>query len=136
MAVRAGASSLGGAWDGLYFYQGNGAPISFIAALTDAGASFNGMSQEAAILWTGDRATLYALLEGDRLGSSVSFVKTYDGTAGWRHSVRYRGTLNAAATEIQGRWSLQGRSGTFIMCRAGTLEEAEQRQAQTPVEQR
>jgi hypothetical protein len=38
--------------------------------------------------------------------------------------VHYEGTVNAEATEIDGRWRLPGFSGAFLMIRAGKVAKA------------
>ena len=72
-------------------------------------------------------------MDGRREGTQVSFLKTYDGTEGWKHTVGYDGTLNGDATEIAGHWYVDGSSGPFVMTRAGAAEEAELRKALEPV---
>ena len=62
--------------------------------------------------------TLYATLAGSRQGSAVAFRKTYDAAIPGYHVVDYAGTLNADATEIEGRWTIAGAgSGKFMMIR-------------------
>jgi hypothetical protein len=124
---------LGGAWSGLYFYPGYGEPISFAAILIDAGTYFSGSCHEYEAIVSPTRTLLHATVRGRRAGTAVSFTKTYDGSGGWNHSVNYEGTLNAAATEIEGRWNVDGLVGTFLMTRAGAVEEAEIRKAVEPV---
>ncbi len=63
---------------------------------------------------------------GSRSGSAVSFVKRYQPPGyGYSH-VFYEGTVNADATEIDGRWKLpdNAASGTFLMIRSGKPAEA------------
>ncbi|MDI1286517.1 MAG: hypothetical protein PSV46_19175 [Reyranella sp.] len=126
-------NSLGGAWNGLYFYPGYGEPVTFVAILIDAGTRFSGSVHEYEGIISEKRILLYATLQGQRDGTAVSFIKTYDGTGGWEHSVRYEGALNDAATEIEGRWYVDGVVGTFLMTRAGAMEEAELRKVLEPV---
>jgi hypothetical protein len=46
-------------------------------------------------------------------------VKTYDGSGGWSHAVRYAGVLTDDHSEIEGTWTLPGGwSGRFLMVRS------------------
>jgi hypothetical protein len=126
-------TNLGGAWNGLYFYPFVPEPVTFVALLIDVGSSFSGSIHEYEGIISDQRILLYATVEGQREGTHVSFLKTYDGTGGWKHSVVYDGTLNGDATEIAGRWVIGVASGRFVMTRAGAVEEAELRKALEPV---
>src|SRR5262249_8287954 len=63
-------------------------------------------------------STHNASIAGHRSGSAVSFVKRYEPPGYGYNTVSYEGTVNAEATEIDGRWKLPGASGTFLMVRA------------------
>jgi len=125
--------NLGGAWNGLYFYPGYPEPVTFVALLIDVGSRFSGSIHEYEGIVSERRILLYATVDGRRDGLNVSFLKTYDGTGGWKHTVGYDGMLNGEGTEIAGKWTIDGTSGGFIMTRAGAVEEAELRRAFTPV---
>jgi hypothetical protein len=113
-------ADLGGHWDGIYNYPRTLPPTAFTATLRDHGGAISGEISEP-----GREGTLFALIDGRRAGSSVTFVKFYDD----HHArpIRYAGTLNADATEITGTWNIPGDwSGTFIMVRQKReVEEAE-----------
>jgi hypothetical protein len=64
------------------------------------------------------------LLAGGRSGSAVTFVKRYEPPGYGYDTVAYEGSVNADATEIDGRWRVQGISGTFLMIRSGKPAEA------------
>jgi hypothetical protein len=128
MTERVGGESLTGVWQGLYSYP-YGQSVSFVATLIDSGASFSGTIHEPCI-FGGD--TIYATLAGVRPGAAVSFLKTYEKSAGpeYAASVQYEGALNRDATEIEGRWTIQavGLSGKFLMIRSvGKAAEVEQK---------
>jgi hypothetical protein len=127
-------ANIGGAWNGLYFYPGYPEPVSYVALLIDVGNRVSGSIHEYEGVISDKRILLHATVDGRRNGSSASFLKTYDGTGGWKHSVGYDGTLNTDATEIEGRWYVDGEGGRFIMTRAGATEEAELRKALEPVQ--
>jgi hypothetical protein len=123
-----GAHSLTGVWQGLYTYPGNGDPVPFVATLIQTGSAIGGTTHETAAVNDATRKTLYALLSGSRAGASVAFVKNYDGTAGWSHRVDYDGALNGDATEIEGRWNINGiLAGKFMMIREAGEEIAVRR---------
>jgi len=126
--AQAGAENLTGVWNGLYTYP-HGGSVSFVATLIDSGGSFSGTVHEPCI-FRGN--TIYAMLAGSRQGSAVSFLKTYEKSAGASYSapVQYEGALNGDATEIEGRWTIRGvgLSGKFLMIRpAGKTAEVEQK---------
>ena len=69
-------------------------------------------------------------LAGTRSDSAVTLRKTYDGKLPHYHAVDYVGTLNADATEVEGRWTISGMwSGTFLMIRPARKEESVKRKA-------
>ena len=125
---------LSGAWSGAYFYSGYPESVSFVALLIDAGTQLSGSIHEYEGVISERRILLHATVDGRHNGSTVSFLKTYDGTGGWKHSVGYDGSVNGDASEIEGQWYVDGHSGRFIMIRAGATEEAELRKAVEPVE--
>jgi hypothetical protein len=65
-------------------------------------------------------STHNASIAGHRSGSAVSFVKRYEPPGYGYDTVLYEGSVNAEATEIDGRWKLPGTtlSGTFLMVRS------------------
>ena len=68
---------------------------------------------------------LNAVVEGERIGSSVRFVKRYDYLPRAYYVVDYRGTIAPEGDEIEGEWAIAGSgSGTFLMIRGGREKEA------------
>lgn len=116
-------ASLTGVWDGLYRYPaGIRTPESaFTAVLFDSTGALSGTVHETMKLGTHDIAAS-AFLEGRVAGSSVTFLKTYDGTGGQTHSVSYEGTLGPDGSEIEGTWRIHADfgviTGRFLMIRA------------------
>jgi hypothetical protein len=102
--------------------------VSFIAQLDGAGDRFTGTIEETDMLPGAGPCS--ALVDGRRAGNMVFFTKTYDGRAGFFHSVAYEGTVNADATEIHGSWSLPTLSGTFLMIRPAAAGKSATRQAE------
>ena len=120
--------SLTGLWNGLFSYPHLFEPTSFVAILIEQGARFSGTTREPCIRGPALGGLLYATIEGHREGAGVSFIKTYDGTGGWTHSVTYEGLLNGDATEIEGRWKTSGWSGKFLMLRSGAKDASAQQE--------
>jgi hypothetical protein len=112
------ARSLTGIWNGLYTYP-DGRSTSFVATLIEAGGALSGTTHEQSTLPSSPSATLFANLTGARRGCAVTFTKTYDAhDLMHRSPILYEGTLNADATEIEGRWTIVSVwSGKFLMIR-------------------
>lgn len=123
------ARNLTGVWQGLYTYP-NGQSVSFVATLIDSAGALSGSTHEPGAHGDASSGTLYATLAGQRSGSAVTFRKTYEGKRPRYRAVDYAGTLNADATEIEGRWTIPGVwSGTFLMIRPARNEASVKREA-------
>lgn len=124
-------ASLTGLWHGLYHYPALLAPVFFTATVISHGSSFSGSTTERATgMWDRRARTVSASLSGQAGGGAVTFVKTYDGTGGWRHAVAYEGRLSGDRTEIEGTWRVPGDwRGRFLMVRSERMDEAELRRA-------
>jgi hypothetical protein len=124
-------ASLTGLWHGLYHYPALLAPVFFTATVISHGSGFSGSTTEVARSFGDRRARKVSASLRGRVGEgAVSFLKTYDGTGGWRHAVTYEGRLSADRTEIEGSWHLPSDwRGRFLMVRAGRMDEAELRRA-------
>ena len=133
-----GRDDLSGTWQGLYSYNDSREPVAFVAVVIDAAGSLGGTTHERCAAGEAPGGYLYATLSGQRAGSTVTFVKTYDGTGGWEHSVGYDGTINEDGTEITGQWQVHDEwgawTGPFLMMRASGKEDAVVRKALQPVE--
>jgi hypothetical protein len=67
-------------------------------------------------------------------GRHVDFIKTYDGTGGARHSVRYSGVVDNEGNEIHGRWHISHRwSGKFLMIRDSSIKALFEQRIHEPV---
>jgi hypothetical protein len=121
--------SLTGVWHGLYSYAVYREPVYFVATLIDAGSFISGSTHESEIGEAGAPLTLFASIDGSKAGSLVSFIKNYDGSGGWDHSVAYEGALNGERTEIEGAWRIGVQAtGKFLMIRArGATEQVARR---------
>ena len=131
---RDDALSLTGLRNGLFSYPRRYDPAPFVAILIQSGASFSGTTHEPCAIKQIPCGLPCATLRGQRTGTAVSFLKTYDGTGGWTHSVKYEGMLRDDGTEIEGRWCVSGSwSGKFLMVRSGAQKESVVRKAFEPV---
>jgi hypothetical protein len=115
--MDAQTQNLTGVWNGLYSYP-DGRSVTFVATLIDSGSTLSGSTHEPCVGGDCPTATLFATLMGSRCGTSVTFRKTYEAADPRWGTVNYEGTLNADATEIEGRWMIPGAwSGKFMMIR-------------------
>ena len=115
--MQADPQNLTGVWNGLYSYP-DGRSVTFVATLIDGGSTLSGSTHEPCVGVDAPAGTLFASLMGGRVGSAVSFRKTYEAADPRWGTVNYEGKLNAEATEIEGRWSIPGVwSGKFMMIR-------------------
>ena len=104
------------AWQGVYAGAGN-TPTTFTATLSISGNRLSGTMVEPNTFGAQDVVYLLADVAGTVNGERVVFIKTYDGSGGVSHSVRYDGVLSANGRRIAGTWSLDGARGTFEMVR-------------------
>jgi hypothetical protein len=113
------ADNLSGVWDGTFVQSGVGV-ISFLATLIESGGALAGSVTEPCTMPACPLSTHNASIAGHRSGSAVSFVKRYEPPGYGYETVLYEGSVNAEATEIDGRWQLPGttHSGRFLMVRA------------------
>ena len=115
--MAGGFDSLSGLWNGQFTYPVKREPEFFTATLLEAADFLGGSIQEVARSGRSKGQTLYATVQGTRLGAQVSFRKSYESTTR-THSVFYAGVVNADGTEIEGSWSIPGNwSGRFLMLR-------------------
>lgn len=115
------SEDLSGVWYGRYSSTEEPQQNSFIALIEETGgALFGSMSERDPY---GSSAILRAIVNGTHSCSQVRFVKRYDGSGGWQHSVHYSGTVVADATEIGGTWFVEGIRGSFAMQREKFTEE-------------
>jgi hypothetical protein len=113
------SDNLTGVWDGTFVQPGVGM-VTFLATLIESGGALGGNVTEPCMLPGCPLSTHNASIAGHRSGSAVSFVKRYEPPGYGYDTVSYEGSVNAEATEIDGRWRLPGNalSGTFLMVRA------------------
>ena len=116
---------LSGPWYGRY--GGAHETNSYIALLEDHGGHIVGDITEPDDVGTGGLRR--AVVSGVREGTTVRFVKQYDGEV-LAHAVDYRGTLSDDGTVIAGSWSFDRYSGDFTMAREiFSIEELEDEEA-------
>ena len=117
------SDDLSGVWDGTYIQPGTGM-VTFTATLVETGGALIGDVTEPCSNPLCPLKTLNASISGHRSGSVVSFVKRYEPPGYGYGVVHYEGTLNAEATEIDGRWRLPTASGSFLMIRSAKPAQA------------
>jgi hypothetical protein len=117
--------SLTGVWDGSFIQPGAGM-VTFLATLIESGGALAGNVTEPCISTGCPLATHNASIAGHRSGNAVSFVKRYEPPGYGYDTVSYEGSVNADATEIDGRWRVPGTpfSGTFLMVRSSQPAQA------------
>ena len=110
------ANDLTGVWDGTYIQPSVGM-VTFLVTLIETGGALGGSVTEPCMTAGCPVSTHNASIAGQRSGSAVSFVKTYEPPGYGYDKVSYEGTVNADATEISGRWRVGSLSGSFLMVR-------------------
>lgn len=118
------AANLTGVWRGRYVYPHRLGEVSFLATLIETATRLTGTVSEP--VGAAEGARMEATLAGDRTGSIVSFVKSYENLARFPDPVEYNGTLSTDGMEIRGTWLIRGHSlrGTFVMARPARSSES------------
>ena len=126
-------NDLTGVWDGSYIQPSVGM-VTFVSTLIETGGSLSGSVTEPCMTAGCPVSTHNASIAGQRSGSAVSFVKTYEPPGFGYDKVFYEGAVNADATEISGRWRLGALSGSFLMVRSSKTAEtvADEKQVEEP----
>ena len=110
------AYDLTGRWRGSYSYPSSDdegqavvrtPPVEFVIDITADGLTLRGKVTEPNTFGDATSDRLYADIEGEFFeDNKVVFDKTYDGTGGVGHTVRYEGYLDPEADEIRGEWRI------------------------------
>lgn len=106
-----------GLWTGQYWYpEPWEPPMGFVATIGDNAGLLTGSTSEASefLASVDERADI----RGVRTGTAVSFRKYYDGDGAYGHAVTYDGTLSTDGQQVEGCWSIDDYSGTFVMSRS------------------
>lgn len=106
---------LSGVWYGHYAADRDDQANSFIAVLEETHGAVIGTITEPDD--TGQLDLRRASVAGQRGGTTLGFVKQYDGRGGWSHAVHYSGQVDEEGTRVVGRWSVEGLTGSFTMQR-------------------
>jgi hypothetical protein len=117
----AAAADLPLSWRGLYYYPqtSDNAPVPFELNLTSVnGDNFEGRTTEPATFGDKPCTNLYANISGQVKDNKIDFIKTYDGTCGQSHSVRYSGTLSGDNISIEGTWTINEEWGGAFTAKA------------------
>lgn len=112
-----------GLWHGTFAYPGFQGPTTpFVARFSDDDGLLGGTIMEPNTMGRSSEE-LQAVVNGNRKGRAVDFIKTYDGSSDAAHGVDYVGRLSADGDSVTGVWSLCELDGTFEMHRDIALEE-------------
>lgn len=117
--------NLTGIWHGSY--RDSNVDCGFVAALLHSGSALHGTIHDDYAVWN---LALNATVSGAVDGGLVAFTKTYDGSNGWSHTVRYQGEVVDDGSEIRGTWSIPpswdalGGTGAFLMIRRRNVANA------------
>lgn len=112
-----------GRWEGIFNYPRTMPPSGFTADLVEQAGAIIGETQERGDEGPSRGGELVAVVEGERIGSSVRFTKRYHDLVRAHYAVRYDGTLSPEGDEITGEWTIPGVwSGSFIMVRQAVHE--------------
>ena len=124
-----GDLDLTGEWTGFFNYPVPAPPVNFEAVLREVDGQVTGTSTEVGDTPRSRGRILHAVLDGQRDGASVRFLKMYEDADEEYDVVRYSGSLDAGGDEISGRWEIGGIwSGTFLMVRKrGAAEQVERK---------
>ena len=126
-----------GVWVGKYRYAegavdqaGNARePVQFRMFIVHNGDGLWGYVHEPKTFGEGDSPGLHAVLDGrfDPQTKKVSFTKTYDGTGGVRHAVKYEGRVGDDDA-MKGTWEIPNDiSGTFTADLRRAPQDAEEK---------
>jgi len=103
---------MSGVWYGRYASRAEPQENSFIAVLEEApGGGFTGTISEP----DGGGGIRRALVNGQRTGMAIYFVKQYTGR--WDHKVNYSGRIDGEGVTASGGWNLDWLWGNFDMQR-------------------
>ena len=103
---------LSGVWYGSFTADRGDQANGFIAVLEERHGTLTGTITEP-----GGVDVRRASVAGQRGGTTIAFVKQYDGRCGWHHSVDYTGQVDGEGTQVAGRWIVEGLTGSFTMQR-------------------
>ncbi|WMS86989.1 hypothetical protein [Pleionea litopenaei] len=106
------AANLDGLWLGSYYYDrptsGEEGAFDFSIVFEQETNSFTGKALEPRYFGDGQEAALIAKIKGKTDGKRVWFDKTYDGSAGQTHTVKYELVIQQDETMMLGSWSIPG----------------------------
>lgn len=92
---------------------------TFNMKLKSTGNVFTGTATETNLFGDSSKALfLTSLIQGTiKADGTVTFVKTYDGSADVSHSVSYTGKMDATGRRIRGKYKADAAEGIFEMVR-------------------
>jgi hypothetical protein len=116
------AFTLGGTWQGRYFYNDNKQSVDFVLRLDVDGGRCLGRIEEPNTFGDKAESHLYANVAcvslGVQPGREFRFIKQYDGTGKVAHFVEYAGVVSADGNTVTGHWRIRQDTGQFSMTRS------------------
>jgi hypothetical protein len=132
MSEGAADYDLSGQWSGIYSYPSLYPPNTFEATIRDSGGLLIGEISQPGEFFEPPGTIQHAVIEGNREGSTLAFIKIYDDLA--RPTPHYQGTIQPGGDEIEGEWTIPGNwSGTFLMIRGAKASAAIERKVSEKV---
>ena len=123
---------LTGTWHGFFQYPAQFPPNEFKAELADISGTISGLITQPGEFFYPPGTVLQSVVEGQREGREVRFIKIYDDLE--RPTPHYRGTILPGGDEVQGEWTIPGDwSGTFFMIRGTGAKAAEEKKVSEEV---
>jgi hypothetical protein len=117
-AIAQSPASVTGRWEGGYVGQDMADANTLVVNLEQSGTRVSGGMVELNTFGDASKNLfLTSTIEGTVTGRDVVFVKTYDGSGGVTHSVRYSGTISPDGRRIQGEYVAAGARGAFEFAR-------------------
>ena len=124
---------LNGQWSGIYNYPALYPPNTFEATIRDVGGVITGEISQPGEFFEPPGTVQRSMIEGNREGSSVRFVKFYDDLS--RPTPHYHGVIQPGGDEIEGEWTIPGNwSGTFLMVRGPSAAASVERRVTEKIE--
>ena len=102
-------AKIDGLWQGQYSYPAgeDKPPVRFQVMVSQNGSKIAGFMKEPNTFGNQGEPWLHAVLKGIvNENGKLTAIKTYDGTAGQNHDVRYNGQVARDGKKIQGTWNI------------------------------
>ena len=113
-------------WRGVFHYpaDGNQDPVKFELVMIQHGKDVVGFIKEPNTFGKRKEPWLHAVIKGtvDEKTGELKFTKTYDGTGGEEHDVKYEGKIAQTGTKVEGSWAIGDFGGRFVLDRVANTK--------------